>query len=111
MNYLYHITSKFDYIKAKDKGFYDFCALKTDGFIHLSLKEQVLNTANKYFKGQINLVVLEIDQAKLNEKLVFENSEGGGVDDFPHLYGPLNLNSIVRVVDLVESKDGYKNVF
>ncbi len=25
---IYHITSKFDYIKSKDKGFYDFCALK-----------------------------------------------------------------------------------
>lgn len=109
MNYLYHITNKFDYVKAKDKGVYDFCALKKDGFIHLSKRDQYLGSANNYFKGQSNLILFEIDPDKLQSKLVYEINEGGSLD-FPHLYGVLNLDAVVRVIDFVETKDGFVDV-
>jgi uncharacterized protein (DUF952 family) len=109
MNYLYHITNKFDYVKAKDKGIYDFCTLKKDGFIHLSKRDQFLGSANNYFKGQSNLILFEIDPNKLEAKLVYENTLGGNLE-FPHLYGPLNLDAIVRVIEFVETRKGFVDV-
>lgn len=87
---LYHITTKENWKKAQDQGFYDFCALKTDGFIHLSTKEQYLQIANKFFKEKDNLVLLKIDSTKLKSRVLFEKG-------FPHLYGPLNLEAVISM--------------
>lgn len=107
--YIYHITNKFDYVKAKDKGFYDFCALKTEGFIHCSTKDQYLATANRYFLGKTNLILLKIETDKLNSKLVYENTVGGQ-ELFPHLYGPISLNAVVSVHELNEKNGKFLDI-
>tara|TARA_Y100000590_G_C15309778_1_gene859714 strand:+ start:372 stop:710 length:339 start_codon:yes stop_codon:yes gene_type:complete len=109
MENLYHITTKFDYIKAKDKGFYDFCALKTEGFIHLSFKHQVLETADRYFKGKDNLIVFEINPATLEQSIKVENTVGGE-ELFPHLYSELPVSVIEKIYDLTETSSGFKMV-
>ena len=40
-------------------------------------------------------MILKINTKKLKQKLLWENSRGG--EKFPHLYGKLNLESIVKV--------------
>ena len=105
MEKLYHITQEDLWYLAKLKGEYDFCALKTDGFIHLSFKEQVIATANRFFKDKENLIVLEIQKDLLRSELKVEKADDVA-ESFPHLYGPLNLESVVKVWTLSKNSEG-----
>jgi len=60
-----------------------------DGFIHLSTAKQVRATVVRHFSGESDLVMLAIDPARLGADLCWEPSRDG--DQFPHLYGSLQL--------------------
>jgi uncharacterized protein (DUF952 family) len=75
-----------------------------DGFIHFSSAAQVAETAAKHFAGQHDLVLVDVDAAKLGGKLKWEASRGGAL--FPHLYGELDLAAVSRVEPLVLGPDG-----
>lgn len=66
-----------------------------DGFIHFSTAEQLAETAQKYFAGLPDIVLLTVDAAALGEALRWEPSRGGSL--FPHLYGALLREAIVKV--------------
>jgi uncharacterized protein (DUF952 family) len=66
-----------------------------DGFIHLSTGPQARRTAQLYFAGQANLVLVAADGASLGGALKYEPSRDG--DLFPHLYGPLPLAAVLSV--------------
>ena len=66
---------------------------KRDGFIHLSTSIQLAETLSKHFHGQDSIVVAEVDAEKNSELLKYEFSRGG--NKFPHLYGNLELSSII----------------
>jgi uncharacterized protein (DUF952 family) len=57
-----------------------------DGYIHFSAPAQVRGTAEKYFKGIKDLLLVAFDEADL-PALVWEPARGGEL--FPHLYAPL----------------------
>lgn len=65
-----------------------------DGFIHLSLQEQVHGTLAKHFIGQLDLVIAEIDSSDLGEALKFEPSLNGQL--FPHLYRSLKRAEVKK---------------
>ena len=101
---IYHITEKQTWGDAKTQGQYSIDSLKTDGFIHFSTKEQVVDVANYLYKGKRDLVLLCVDENKTTHKVVFEDLKGHGI--FPHLYGPLNLDAVLRVVNFPVGTDG-----
>lgn len=63
-----------------------------DGFIHLSARDQVVETASKHFAGQDDLVLAMVDLAALGDSVRWEASRGGAL--FPHIYGPLPLTAV-----------------
>lgn len=105
MKKIYHITTQIEWYQAKVDGKYTFCSLETEGFIHCSLVSQYLKVANFRFKGKENLILLEIDEEKVSAKVVYENLEGG-VEDFPHIYGPLNIEAVVNVYQMLTDETG-----
>ncbi len=74
-----------------------------DGYIHLSAPDQVAETAAKHFAGRDDLVLVEVDLAKL-QGVKWEPSRGGQL--FPHVYGPLPLAAVVRAEPLQVGADG-----
>ncbi len=104
MSIIYHITGKDTWSEAVEREVYDYCSLKTDGFIHCSTKEQCVKTANAHFKGREDLVVLELDSTKLSARVVFENLEGG-TEKFPHVYGKLELDAVTGFYEFEISND------
>ncbi|MBB4631370.1 DUF952 domain-containing protein [Sphingosinicella soli] len=68
-----------------------------DGYIHLSAPDQVAETAAKHFAGRDDLVLVEVDLAKL-EGVKWEHSRGGQL--FPHVYGALPLTAVIRAEPL-----------
>jgi uncharacterized protein (DUF952 family) len=99
MPIIYHVTPKADWNKAQQQGFYEAASLNAEGFIHCSQEHQVAGVLERYFEGQTSLVKLVIDSDKLTSKLVFDWSPSMA-DTFPHIYGPINLDSVTEVVSL-----------
>ena len=61
-----------------------------DGFIHLSTAAQLAGTAERYFRGQADLVLVALDAGRLGSTLRWEPSSGGAL--FPHFYGRLDVS-------------------
>jgi uncharacterized protein (DUF952 family)/chaperonin cofactor prefoldin len=76
-----------------------------DGFIHCTKDEErmllVANTVYRRVPG--DFVLLVIDERKVTSPVKYENV--GGIL-FPHIYGPLNRDAIVRVVAMGRREDG-----
>lgn len=67
----------------------------SDGYVHLSAAGQVAETAAKHFAGQTDLLLLDVDEAKLAPgTLRWEPSRGGAL--FPHVYGEVPVAAVVR---------------
>ena len=75
-----------------------------DGYVHLSTAAQLTETVDKHFAGQDDLHVAAVDLEALGDKIRWEESRGGQL--FPHLYGPLTLDTVVAYSPLEREDDG-----
>lgn len=102
---LYHITTRTEAERAAANGEYEPAAFAREGFIHCSYRDQVVAVANRLFRGRPDLVLLEIDPAKLTCRVVDENLEGG-TELYPHVYGRVPTMAIVRMLSFDCGPDG-----
>ncbi len=102
---IYHITHRPDWQKALEEGAYQADSLASQGFIHCSTRAQVAAVANRMFRGQHGLVLLEIDSSRVQPEIRIENLEGG-FELYPHIYGPLNLEAVEKVIEFEPGADG-----
>lgn len=102
---IFHIAKREQWEKAKQEGVYRTPTLASEGFIHCSRSEQVMRVANTLFRGQTGLVLLEIDPRRVGAEIRYENCEGGQ-EVFPHIYGALDVSTVVRVVPFEPGEDG-----
>ena len=105
---IFHIATKEDLVKAFEKGFYEVESLFTEGFIHCSTKEEVVNTANRRFKGKKQLTLLELNEIEISAPVKHENLQGGKIM-YPHIYGKLNCDAIVRAYNFQSEASGEFN--
>ena len=98
MNLIYHIVSATDWAKQASQPTYEASSLQTEGFIHLSRKEQVSKTLSRYYQNVPGLLLLHVDADKLTHELTYEVATNN--ERFPHLYGPLNKDAVVEVEPL-----------
>jgi uncharacterized protein (DUF952 family) len=103
MTQLFHITEAISWQTAQVSGQYLAASLQTEGFIHLSERQQVKWVGTHFYRDRSDLVLLEIDSDRLTSKLRYDEVIGDGT--FPHLYGPLNLDAIVKVWPFTPGKD------
>jgi uncharacterized protein (DUF952 family) len=103
---IYHITRMGYYQSIQSTGSYLPETFNQDGYIHCSIKDQVIRVANSFFPNQKDLLLLEIDDSKLHEKIVYENLDGG-VELFPHIYGNIPLTAISQLAALDFQELGY----
>ncbi len=81
--------------------------LISQGFIHCSLPEQVIHVANTIAPSRNDLLLLEIEETKVIPKIIYENLKGGE-KLFPHIYGPLNEDSIIAIHPFRWEENTYK---
>jgi uncharacterized protein (DUF952 family) len=72
--------------------------------MHLSEHHQVAYVANYLYKGQKDLVLLTVDADKLSSEVRYEKL--GTDEPFPHIYGTINLDAVVKAVDFPSNEDG-----
>lgn len=105
MDLIYKIVSASLWRKAQDRGRFDGTPADiADGYIHFSAAGQAKATAEKYFKGQDDLLIIAVDAKRLGGALRFERSRGGAL--FPHLYSALPLDAVVFAKPLPLQPDG-----
>jgi uncharacterized protein (DUF952 family) len=102
---IYKILPRAEWDRAQAQGRFEGSAVDLkDGFIHFSTAAQAQETAARHFRGQADLVVLEVEADDLGEALKWEPSRGGAL--FPHLYGALRTTEVHRIEPLPLGPDG-----
>lgn len=107
-----HLASHAAWLAAVDQGVYRADSLATEGFIHCSKPSQIVEVANAFYRGQHGLVLLVIDPARLTSELKWEPpaepapSHARAGDLFPHVYGPLNLQAVTKIIPFEPAADG-----
>ncbi len=101
---IYHLTTQTIWENAEKKGIYEVESILIEGFIHASKKHQVARSANVFFKDNHELFVLHIDENLLAAPLKYETATDTQ-DDFPHIYGSLNLDAVIKVEEITKNKD------
>ncbi|WP_332770041.1 DUF952 domain-containing protein [Phenylobacterium sp.] len=105
MGRIYKILTRAEWAEAEATGLFAGSAVDlADGFIHFSTGVQAAETARRYFAGQPDLVVLELEADDLGEALRWEPSRGG--DLFPHLYSSLAVSRVLAVTEAPLDADG-----
>ena len=95
MALIYQLTYKDAWQAAGPAGEYAAPSLAEEGFIHCSKDiPQLLKVAARLYPGETGLLVLDVDLDKLTSPLKNEPSRSGEI--YPHIYGILNADAVVR---------------
>ncbi|UPL47811.1 DUF952 domain-containing protein [Hymenobacter sublimis] len=108
MHFFYRVTEAKHWITAQKTGFFASPDLLITGFIHASPPQQVLVTAGLYFATEPEVLALEIDMdllraAGIEVELQWREEREA---TFAHIFGPIPLNAVRRVLTLRSNATG-----
>jgi glutathione S-transferase len=106
---IYHVARASDWDAARSTGSYRVSTLgrtlDDEGFIHCSYADQVAGVANILYAGVAeSLVLLAVDTDRVGSEVIAENT-GGGIELFPHVYGPIPVAAVATVTELTRDAD------
>ena len=97
MNDIYKILTEDEWNQASKIGYVETALDKEDGFIHFSTSKQLPLTLKLYFKDSKKLILLQVDEEKIQDKIIYEGSNSNDrVGKFPHLYDKFNMNAVLN---------------
>ena len=102
---IFHMLERRAWMTAEIAGEYRPPSLVAEGFIHFSTRDQVVRVANFHYRDARDLVLLEVDEDKLDGEVRYESAEDLN-EKFPHLYAPLNLDAVIHVHEFSAGADG-----
>jgi glutathione S-transferase len=106
---IYHLALREEWEASVELGAYRRStigrSLDDEGFIHCSFASQVQRIADLVFRGRDDVVLLEIDVDLVPVEIRVEQI-GDSDEAFPHIYGPLPIDAVARVGQLVLQDDG-----
>ena len=111
---IFHIAEQRAWEQSLVLGRYEAPSLAREGFIHCSTQAQVVETANRYYRGRTDLCLFVLDPAQLRVPLRYEPpvSPAGEAASraaeglFPHVYGSIEPTSLARVLAFEPGPDG-----
>ena len=108
---IFHIATAADWEAARRSGHYSTSTfgrtLEQEGFLHASYREQVPTVFARFYREVgVPLVLLTIDTERL---AVPWQEDVVGEERFPHIYGPLSPDAVIRVQEL--TRDGATSSF
>lgn len=106
MKIIYHLCPIEYYEAAANRSDYIPADYEREGFIHCTRgAEQVVIVANRYYRHDAQAwCVLVIDENLLTAQLKNEPAADGLL--YPHIYGALNREAILKVVPMPRLPDG-----
>jgi uncharacterized protein (DUF952 family) len=100
---IYVFLPAVDYESAVALGYYRPDSVDAGGFIHASPADQLTRVANKYYADREDVRLLCVDPLRVKAEIRWEPATGGL---YPHIYGPLNLDAVVRIRRVQAGSDG-----
>ncbi|HTY75373.1 MAG TPA: DUF952 domain-containing protein [Candidatus Nanoarchaeia archaeon] len=104
MSVIFHIAKRERWERAMLEGVYRGDTLDSEGFIHCSTIQQIVKVANALFLAQKKLVLLCIATNKVQSEIRYEGTRSEEL--YPHIYGPLDLDAVIKVADFEPAKNG-----
>ncbi len=102
---LFHIAKKQEWINSFNLKSYGKSLINKEGFIHCCEFDQILNIADKNLKNiEDNFVVLCIDSDRVTSEIKCKQIKDHTC--FYHVYGPINIESVIDAPDLKRDKFG-----
>jgi uncharacterized protein (DUF952 family) len=104
VNITYHMVPKKYFDSLDSAQDYLPAQFNRDGFIHCTDGEFMVSgiAYNIYKKLDDELLVLFIDKDKLESKWQYDDSE----KLYPHIYGPLNRNAVIKIIKMIRDRRG-----
>lgn len=95
----------------KNQPFYRHPTLESQGFIHCSTAESFRFVAPSFREETAPLCFLVIDEDKVTAPVKWEDLYDCGIN-YPHIYGPLNIDAVQAVVPYLKDSGGnwYANI-
>ena len=101
-----HLALRSEWNDALAAGVYPWSTrgltVETVGYVHCSFEHQWRGVRQRFYGDLADdeLVLLEIDESRLTSPVVVERIDGAP-DDFPHVYGSIDLPAVVGTRDVV----------
>jgi len=96
MKLILFLISKEDLEAFKASGTFEPIGFKEEDFVHCSFKEQVCAVATKHYKGRQDMMLLELNEARVSAWLKVEDLKAKG-EVFPHVYRVLAWDDVFEV--------------
>ena len=105
MSTIAKVAKREEWETGKSTGHYTPPTLETEGFIRCTPIEEAAGVANYHYPGRTDLLLLYIDTDRLKSELRFNHDPYEDVS-WPMIHGPLNIDAVVREVDLLPDAQG-----
>ena len=95
-----HLALRRDWDEARATDSYPWSTrgltLDEVGYVHCSFEHQWRGVRDRFYADlpDDELILLVVDEAKLSSPVVVERLDGAP-DDFPHVYGPLEIGAVI----------------
>ena len=103
---IFHITDGATWAESQARGQHTGSTrgldLSDEGYIHCSTAAQWRGVVDRFYADDRDLLLLHVDEQLLASPLVYEQLPGAP-EPFPHVYGPINLEAVIDVEQLVTS--------
>ncbi|MCI1209287.1 MAG: cupin domain-containing protein [Treponema sp.] len=102
---VFKITGRKEAAGILRQQLYEPESLKTDGFVHLSEKDQVAWVLQTFYPQTDEYVVFAIDKTRLGPNLKYDKIDGSGLPAnrvFPHLYGPFPTAAVTAILEAAD---------
>jgi uncharacterized protein (DUF952 family) len=101
--HIYLLVSEAEHLVAAADGELLRPSLESEGFLHASPADQLTRVANKFYTDTLGTRVLVVALDRIAAELRWEPATGGL---YPHIYGPLNMDAVDRVVSVSRGPRG-----
>ncbi len=100
---IFHLALASDWAAANDAGAYTMSTrgrtLAEEGFIHASRGDQWPKVRELFYRDVTEpLLLLQIDTDRLDVPVIDEPAVPGANETFPHIYGPIALDAVVKAM-------------
>ncbi len=97
MALIYHVANPLDWAQTLQQSKDYDAAIVPEGFIHCCTCPQLKGVLARHFPDALNLILLCLDEKRIKAEIRYENLSGGRAQ-FPHIYGSINLDAVIRTV-------------
>ena len=101
-----HCMLKSEWNRIKDEPYWGQQNIENEGFIHCSPIKYLWRVLPNFEREKEEMVIICIDEEKLEAEVRYED-DGNYGRSYPHVYGAINNDSVILVLDYLKDEQGH----